>query len=195
MNHQSREIIKQAYIKLIEELKRRNQSDDILNYLCSIQHFEERWIQVELGNILYKSLNQYGYIPWLEFKHEDIAVYAKVANQEHWAIELKVTKNNSINIPWLNMALPQSNVPTDKKYLLIISYYCYDPSLDWTESKRYPDSKSFFAALQNNLHKHLNKFFPNSKLEVLGSLDSVANGKCPQVLDMSGFLISPIGMD
>ncbi|MBU2572452.1 MAG: hypothetical protein KKH28_00025 [Elusimicrobia bacterium] len=91
MGHEIIEQIKQAYINWASSLDPKR-----LSYLLFVQHFEERWVQVELAHHLSLVLKNPNV--WMEAKKYDIGVYSSVNEKKPAVlIELKTVKNYDLS--------------------------------------------------------------------------------------------------
>jgi len=91
--------ISEAYEDLALNLQKRQKEEGLLSFLASVQHFEERWLQVEFALCLQKKLPDHHI--WMEWKRFDISIFkSRTDNQPVCIIEMKTVKNYALSY-WL----------------------------------------------------------------------------------------------
>lgn len=145
MEHDIISQINQAYTKWAHNIAPKR-----LSYLLFVQHFEERWVQVELAHHLSLVLNNPNV--WMEaYKNKyDIGVYSGVTEKTPSVlIELKTVKNYDLPF-WTSrfkddmekLKAAKSKVPDIRCFFLIISAFAEpNESVYWFDKAITPKSE------------------------------------------------------
>ncbi|MCB4791083.1 MAG: hypothetical protein LHV68_04265 [Elusimicrobia bacterium] len=193
MNYSS--LLIRAFNKLSKKLSDRSKQ---LSYLAAIQHFEERWIQVEysicLQELMFKS-----HSVWMEGGKEkiDASIYSKT-NDLVCVVEIKTVKNYEVSY-WLdkfeNDIKKLVEIKRDKlkdRYFLV--FYLYAAPQGWWQwerkdkTKQYREEKECGSLIEKKLDELKLTYKTKDYIKIKNKL-SFLKDEYSNELSLTGYLI------